>query len=117
MTLRDEVRLRHVHEACAKIGEFVAGISREEFDADEIRALAVIRLIEVVGEAAHRVSTELKARRPEIPWRQLAGARNRLIHGYFDVDLAVVWEIATKDVPRLREQVRDVLETLRDGDE
>jgi uncharacterized protein with HEPN domain len=71
--------------------------------------LAVVRLLEIVGEAANGVSDEFKEDHPEIPWRQVTSTRNRLIHGYFDVDLAVVWKIASEDVPVLATSLRAIL--------
>ena len=62
-------------------------------------ALALVRLIEILGEAAKNVSDSTKARSPDIPWRQMSGTRDRLIHAYFEVDLDIIWGIATRDLP------------------
>jgi uncharacterized protein with HEPN domain len=64
-------------------------------------ALALVRLLEIIGEAARRVSVGLRESHPEIPWAEIAGTRDRLIHGYFDVDLDIVWGIVTQDLPAL----------------
>jgi uncharacterized protein with HEPN domain len=76
---------------------------------DETAVLATIRLLEVVGEAAKNVSSEMRSRHPEISWREIAGTRDRLIHGYFDVDYEVIWSIITIDLPLLVQQLQQIL--------
>lgn len=72
-------------------------------------SLAVVRLLEIVGEAAAHISEPVQTSLPGIPWRQITGARNRLIHGYFDVDLDIVWAILQNDLPPLIAQLEQVL--------
>jgi uncharacterized protein with HEPN domain len=69
-----------------------------------------VRLLEVIGEAANNVSGDFQKKFPEIPWRQIGATRNRLIHGYFDVDLDVVWEIVSEDLPNLVPQLRKIVD-------
>lgn len=102
---KDGVRLRHMTNACRKAMSFASGKSREDLEDDELLALALIRLLEVIGEAARGMSEELRERYPEIKWRALAGTRDRLIHGYFDVDLDIIWRIVTDDLPLLAESL------------
>lgn len=97
----DRVRLQHMRLAAGKALRFVAGRSRADLDRDEQLTLALTRLIEIVGEAANAVSEEWRQQHQDIPWRAAVGARNRLIHGYFDVDLDVVWQIVSRDLPTL----------------
>jgi len=97
----DSVRLRHMLDAARKAVQFTEGRTRRDLDTDERLSLSLVRLIEVIGEAARYVSVQLRDAHPQIPWRQIAGARDRLIHGYFDVDLDVVWAIVTADLPVL----------------
>lgn len=106
----DKVRLLHMIDALETAERFVAGRSRGDLDADEMLRLALTRAIEIVGEAAGRVSVDVQARFPEVPWRVLGGMRNRLIHAYFDVDRNVIWTTATRDVPELLIQIRGILE-------
>jgi len=68
---------------------------------DEKLTFALVRLLEIVGEAAKNISEETRQKHPQIPWREIAGTRNRLIHGYFDVDLDIIWQIMTYDLPSL----------------
>jgi len=94
----DAVRLRHMLDAANKALEFTEGKSRGDLDSDEKLALALVRLLEIFGEAAAGLSEEFKGKHPDIPWRSVIGTRNRLIHGYFDVDLDIVWNIVTRDL-------------------
>jgi len=82
----------------AEIGErMVTGVKFEEFVKDEVKVLAALQVVEVIGEASKRVPDSLKSRYPEIPWRDVAGTRDKPIHGYFDVDLEVVWRSLLED--------------------
>lgn len=83
------------------------GRSRRDLDTDRLLALAVVRLLEIIGEAANRVPVEERARRPEIPWSSIVSLRNRLIHGYDDVDHDIVWAIVSTDLPALVSQLLD----------
>jgi uncharacterized protein with HEPN domain len=95
----DAIRLRHMLDAALKARIFVQNRNRRDLETDEMLALALVRLLEILGEAAARVSPEVRAQLPAIPWRQITGARNRLIHGYFNVDLDIVWAIIQNDLP------------------
>jgi uncharacterized protein with HEPN domain len=106
----DEVRLRHMLDAARKTLDFTNGRSRSDLDTDEQLTLAVVRLLEIIGEAAKKVTAETRRPHPEIPWREIASTRDRLIHGYFDVDLDVVWSIATGDLPGLVASLEAILE-------
>ena len=106
----DEVRLRHMLDAARKTLAFTNGRSRSDLDTDEQLTLAVVRLLEIIGEAAKKVTPETRTAHPAIPWREIAGTRDRLIHGYFDVDLDVVWAIATGDLPGLVASLEAILE-------
>jgi uncharacterized protein with HEPN domain len=88
------------HEAKMALG-FVAGKTFAEFEDDSQCHYAVIRAIEIIGEAAGRVSDDYVAQHPEIPWRQVIGMRNRMIHGYDDIVLSVVWEVLQTHIPDL----------------
>jgi uncharacterized protein with HEPN domain len=83
----DTTRLHHMLDAASEAMSFVDGVANDEIHRDRRLALALVRLIEVVGEAANGVSPQLQQRSPEIPWRAVVATRNRLIHGYFDIDL------------------------------
>ena len=99
MRADDAIRLRHMIEACELVNEFVAGRSRLELDDNRMLSLAVVRALEVIGEAASRMSSEMRVDHGDIPWSAMAGMRNRLIHAYFDIDADIVWNAATVEVP------------------
>ena len=98
------VYLDHIAQAISRIEAYVS-VTKKAFMADTMRQDAVIRQFEILGEAANRLDDSLKAARPEIPWRQVVGNRNRLIHGYFQINLEVLWATATKDLPALAKAV------------
>lgn len=110
MPNRDAVRVRHMLEASRKVVEFAAGKTRDEFDTDAMLMFATLKLIEIIGEASKSVSEELRSRHPEINWRDIARTRDRLSHVYFDVDLDIVWEIVSTDLPRLVRSLESLLE-------
>ena len=95
------VSLRQMRDHAHEVAELVRGRTRGDLDSDRLLALAVVRLLEIIGEAAARVPAEERARRPGIPWASIVGLRNRLVHGYDDVDHDIVWEIVTTDMPSL----------------
>ena len=97
----DLVRLRHILDAAQKAVAFTRGRVQNELSSDEMLSLSLVRLLEVIGEAAKALSPELYAAHPHIPWKKMSGMRDRLIHGYFDVNLDVVWETVTEDLPPL----------------
>lgn len=84
---KDRIRIQHMIDAAERITAFTNAVSKEQFIGDEKLHLAVTRLMEILGEAANNISGDLQEKYCEVPWREIAGVRNRLIHGYFDVDL------------------------------
>jgi uncharacterized protein with HEPN domain len=109
MPPKDEARLRHMLEAAEKIRQITKNKSRAELNKNEILTLALTRLLEILGEAANQVSDGAKEANPQLPWREMIGVRNHLIHGYFDVDLDIVWQIINKDLPPLIKALNKIL--------
>jgi uncharacterized protein with HEPN domain len=102
MSRRDaSLRLRHMLDYGREAVVMAQGRSRSDLDADRQFNLALVRLLEIVGEAASRMTPEDRALYPDIPWLQIVGLRNRLIYGYDDVDLDILWQIITQDLPAL----------------
>ena len=97
--------LAHAREAVA----IVQGKTRTDLDEDRLLNLALSRLLEIIGEAANRVPEEIQMRYPNMPWMQMIGARNRLIHGYDSVDFDIMWVIVEKDLPVLISQLELIL--------
>ena len=107
-----EVRLQHMLDAAREAGILVSGRSREDYDGDRTLRLALVRLLEVVGEAAGRIPMDFRDAHPEIPWFGVVGLRNRLIHGYDEVDYEIVWTILTDDIPSLITRLEEAISDL-----
>ena len=89
--------------------EFIRDMTFDEFKSDKKTVLSVTKCIEVVGEATKHIPDQIRERYPEIPWRDMAGIRDRLVHGYFKVDLSIVWTTVTIEFPELRSMLENVL--------
>ena len=114
MSLNDDTtRLRHMLDAAREAEAFAEGRSRDDLDTDRMLVLSILRLLEVVGEAAKSISVEMRESHPQVMWRQIAGTRDRLIHGYFDVDYDVVWSIVSSDLAPLIASLEGILGTDR----
>jgi uncharacterized protein with HEPN domain len=113
----DQVRLRHILDACSSIATFVQGRNRADLDGDQQLAFALMRAVEIIGEAASGVSSATQAAMPAVPWSQIRGMRNRLIHAYFDVDHDILWRTATVDVPALAATLRPVVEITNEAEQ
>jgi uncharacterized protein with HEPN domain len=98
----DEVRIQHMLDAVLEVIEFTHNKVRSDLDSDRKLKHALVRLLEIIGEAAVGMSENAMSRHPDIPWKEMIGMRNRLIHGYFDVDLDIVWQTVTEDIPPLK---------------
>ena len=105
----DSVRLRHMLDAARQAMVFVQGRSRADLDEDLQLTLALTRLVEIVGEASKNVTSETKEKLAQVPWRAIAGTRDRLVHAYFDVDLDQLWEIVSTDLPLLVEALEGAI--------
>ena len=112
MPLPDVVFLGHMLSAMNRLSQLLARTDHHAFDRDWVIQDAVIRELEVLGEAAGRVSPAFVAAHPEIPWREITGIRHKLIHDYFVVDLAIVWRTTTVNVPQVLPLVRAAAVTL-----
>ncbi len=107
---REELYLRDIVEAADHIENFLSGYDFPGFQASELVRSAVVQKLAVMGEAAARVSDELKARHPEVPWPRVVAFRNILVHAYFGIDWNVVWLAAKKQAPTLRNQTAAILQ-------
>jgi uncharacterized protein with HEPN domain len=96
-----EIRLRHMLDHAREAITMASGKRREDLDADRKLNLALVRLLEIIGEAASRTPADERIRYPQIPWAQIVGLRNRLIHGYDSVDFDILWQIVTHDLAAL----------------
>jgi len=101
--------LRDILDAIDKAEKFVADMDFERFMADDKTSFAVVRALEIIGEAAKRIPKSVRTKHPSIPWREMAGIRDKLSHDYFGVDSRVVWKTVKLDLPALKESVGTLL--------
>jgi len=108
MFVDDRTRLNHMRAAAEQACEFIKTRNREDLNRDPMLLHELVRVIEIIGEAARHVSEEVKSSNPDIAWVDIIGMRNRLVHGYFTVDYDVVWDTAATYIPVLLEQLKRV---------
>jgi len=110
MSIRDpDLALRQILSHAREAVEIIQDRTRTDLDTDRLLDLALSRLLEIIGEAANRVPDDIQAKYPELPWLQMIGARNRLIHGYDSVDFDILWAIISEDMPVLISQLEKIL--------
>ncbi len=111
---KDEALLKHVLEAVESIEEYVGKMTKEDFMSEGNKMVrdAVIREFEIIGEATRMLSEETKNLNPDLPWRDIADMRNKLIHEYFGVEMAIVWKTIESDLPMLKKVIQEVLSSL-----
>ncbi len=106
----DLIRIRHMLDAAEQIASFTHSRSRNSLKEDEIATLGLVKAIEIIGEAASALDPSVRDAIDGVPWPQVIGMRHRLVHAYFDVDLAIVWATATKAVPDFVEHLQRFLD-------
>jgi len=109
MLSEDSIRLNHMRDATREALAFVAGKTRDDLDIDRQLVLALVKSIEIIGEAAAKTSRGFKTTSTDIPWRDITAMRNRLIHAYFDIDLDILWQTVTTERPPLLESLEALL--------
>ena len=110
--LGDKVRVQHILEAIGEVEIYIEYVTEDEFLHNSEKRFATIKQIEIVGEACNKITTELREAHPEVPWHQIIGFRNISIHEYHDVSMPVVWDIATNNLPVLKQQFSEILKGL-----
>ena len=108
--------LRDIVHYTEKVEQFVAGLDYEHFTANEEKALAVIHALQIIGEAVNHLSSSIKQRYPEVPWEDIIGMRNIIVHGYFLVDLEVVWKTVKESLPPLHQAVTRILQDIKEDE-
>jgi len=109
--------LKDITEAMDAIQKFTEGMSFEEFIRDDKTASAVIRKFEVIGEATKHIPDQIREKHSQIPWKRMAGIRDRLIHGYFGIDYKLVWDAIRKEIPRTKPLIQSILQELSSDQE
>jgi uncharacterized protein with HEPN domain len=110
MPPEDRTRILHMIEAADAVLRFVTARTRGDLDSDLMLLFALVRAVEVFGEAAAKVSASMKAATADIPWAQIVAMRNRLIHAYFDIDRNILWRAATEEIPALVLRLRELVQ-------
>ena len=105
----DRVRLSHMLDGALEIQQYVDASARGDLDNDRKLVHSLVRLLEIIGEAANQVSDELREDVSEVPWTVIIGMRNRLVHAYFAIDLDVIWSTSTEDIPLLITELKGIL--------
>ena len=106
---RDDAWLLDMLLAARRAVEFAAPLTFSEFENDDLHQLAILKAVEIIGEAASRISEETKAKNPSIPWTQIVGVRNRIVHAYFAIQFDIVWQIVQDDLPPLIAQLEPLV--------
>ena len=110
MSQRDEfVYIQHMIDNANKAIDFVKNINRENFDSDEKLRLALTHLLQIIGEAARRVSPEFHDNHPQIPWKEIVGMRSKVVHDYLNVDEDIIWQTIKQDLPPLVSELEQIL--------
>lgn len=109
MALNDNVRVEHMLSAIDEAVSFAKGKNRQDLNQNRMLVLSIIKEIEIIGEAASKISKSITNRYPEVPWSDIVGMRNKLIHGYFDIDLDILWNTIKRDLPELYSQLQKII--------
>ena len=109
MNDKDRIRLHHLIESCLAIGEFIQQRNRKDLDTDRMLFSAITRELEIIGEAVNALSDEFTSKYPHIPWQDMVGMRNRLIHAYFNINADIVWKTVTTAIPELAKSIQTIL--------
>ena len=102
-------RLKHMRDAAIEAQGFIAGCERQTLDSNRMVVFALVKAIEIIGEAAANVSSDFRERYPQIPWADIIGMRNRLVHAYFDIDLDILWNTVTIKLEPLIKQLDEII--------
>lgn len=112
MKNEDIVRLRHMLDAAREVVGFFHGLDKSDLRANRLLLMATVKELEIIGEAAAKVTRETSDHLPTIPWSDIIGMRHRLVHTYFDIDTEVVWKTVTHNLPPLIDEPAHILEKL-----
>ena len=109
--------IQDILEALGEVEDFTTGMQFEDFVEDKKTINAVVRSLEVIGEAAKKMPDSMREKYPEIPWKRMTGMRDKLIHEYFGIDLEIVWEVVTNELPPIKPLIQKVVENIENETE
>ncbi len=110
MTLQDDLsRLKHIRDACSEALQFMANQTKDDLENNRMLALSLVKELEIIGEAANNISAECQSRYPHIPWGDMIGMRNRLVHAYFGINYDIVWQTVTDNLPFLLQEIINII--------
>ncbi len=113
MKNRDDIgRLQDILDATTRIESYIQGIDKKKFTDDLMRQDAIMLKIEIIGEASRNISFEFQERHPEIPWSQMIGMRNKIVHDYFEINIQTIWKTVKNDIPLLKKAVSRLVKDL-----
>ena len=107
----DLIRLRHMLEAAREVVSFSQNETRDSLDIKRMLTLSIVKDLEIIGEAASKVTKKCREETPQIPWQNIVSMRNRLIHAYFDINLDIVWTTVIEDLPPLISELEEIVES------
>lgn len=105
----DKARLGHIFDAISAIEKYVAGVEKDDFLENNMMQDAVMRQIEIIGEAAGRISEGLQDDYPELPWMEMRAIRNKIVHDYLEINTDIIWDTVQNDLPALKDQIKSLL--------
>ena len=107
-SIGDIARIKHILECVEEIENAIAGYDFEQFSENHVLRIAVVKWLEIIGEAANHISENVKSKYPTIEWRKINGLRNLVIHEYFKIDFRIIWDAATVFVPKLKKDIQSI---------
>ena len=113
MEVKDEIRLRHRLDAAVEAATFAESRTRADLEQDRILTLALVKSVEIIGEAARNVTESTKAELPLVPWPEIVGIRHRLVHAYFDINHDILWDTVVQNLPPLIAALKNALGDMR----
>jgi len=110
--IRDKGRLEHILEAIENVFEFTKGMTLDDYVTDKKSNFAVIKNLEIIGEAGYKLTKEFTENHPEIDWKTIIGLRHVLVHGYYQIRNELIWKIVQKDLPPLQKQIKEIYNNM-----
>jgi uncharacterized protein with HEPN domain len=108
----DAARLVHIYDAICKIEKYISGVEKTAFLENGMLQDAIMRQIEIIGEAAGRISDEMQEQHPKLPWFEMRAIRNKIVHDYLEINTEIIWDTVQSDLPPLKIQIKKLLQSI-----